>query len=101
MSRSGQISRLVLGVLIGAICFVLSDEPTKAHLSFDRPLYEFGLAGCTETPMGDGDWVNLVFVGARNQAEVQKLLTRYLGWRTGQGGSIACFKDHGVLEPED
>src|SRR5215212_3107037 len=92
---------IFLVILLAASTMLLTSKGAQAHLSFDSPLYQYSLGKCQDAPMGDGDWVNVVFVGARNQSELQRLITRYLGWRTGQGGSIACFKDHGALEPQD
>jgi hypothetical protein len=92
---------LLVGSLLTGAILIVANGIAEAHLSFDSPLYQYAGGACQNTPMGDGDWVNIVFVGARNQSEIQKLMTRHLGWRTGQGGSIACFKDHGALEPED
>ena len=101
VSKSALLPRVLLGAVLAVGLLIVLNGLVRAHLSFDSPLHQYAGGSCQDTPMGDGDWVNIVFVGARNQTEVQRLIARYLGWRAGMGGSVACFKDHGSLEPED
>jgi hypothetical protein len=91
----------ILSAVILALLLAAGAERTDAHLSYDPLLYQYGTTGCTSTPMGDGDWVNIVFTATHSISNVELHISHHLGWRTGQGGSLACFIDHETLEPQD
>jgi hypothetical protein len=90
-----------IGIAIIAVAMAGSPGRTDAHLSYDPYLYQYGPSGCSSTPMPDGDWLNIVFSQAQSVSNVAVHINHHLGWRTGLGGSIACFIDHDSLEPQD